>query len=147
VNIFRGRSINSTEKIAIGVSFIFILTVLKAEWWSRWRKMAFKHSPLLHSLRILKRWRYRCVGTTRYRVLDLCDRQLADDQLGCDRPKKEFHFQYRSMAKVIIIFFTLLWGRTMKAPPPADSTMIARNLGLTAQNVESQLLLDTLILS
>lgn len=35
----------------------------------------------------------------------------------------------------------------MKAPPPADSTMIAKNLGLTAQNVESQLLLDTRILS
>ena len=35
----------------------------------------------------------------------------------------------------------------MKAPPPADSTMMARNLGLTAQNVESQEDLETLILS
>lgn len=42
---------------------------------------------------------------------------------------------------------TLLWGRTTNAPPPADSTMIARNFGLTAQKVESQLLFDTRILS
>lgn len=41
----------------------------------------------------------------------------------------------------------LLCGRTMKAPPPADSTMMARNLGFTAQNVESHDDLDTLILS
>lgn len=42
---------------------------------------------------------------------------------------------------------TLLCGKTMKAPPPADSTMIARNFGFTAQKVESQEDLDTLILS
>jgi len=42
---------------------------------------------------------------------------------------------------------TLLCGKTMKAPPPADSTMMARNLGFTAQNVESQLDLDTRMLS
>lgn len=42
---------------------------------------------------------------------------------------------------------TLLWGKTMKAPPPADSTMMARNFGLTAQNVESQLDLETRMLS
>lgn len=35
----------------------------------------------------------------------------------------------------------------MKAPPPADSTMIAKNLGLTAQNVESQDDLETRTLS
>jgi hypothetical protein len=32
-------------------------------------------------------------------------------------------------------------GKTRKAPPPADSVMIARNLGFTEQNVESQALL------
>lgn len=41
----------------------------------------------------------------------------------------------------------MLRGRTMKAPPPADSTMMARNLGLTAQKVESHDDLDTLMLS
>ena len=35
----------------------------------------------------------------------------------------------------------------MKAPPPADSTMMARNFGLTAQKVESHEDLDTLTLS
>lgn len=35
----------------------------------------------------------------------------------------------------------------MNAPPPADSTIMAKNFGFTAQNVESQLLFDTLILS
>ena len=43
--------------------------------------------------------------------------------------------------------FTLFKGKTIKAPPPADSTMIAKNLGLTQQNVESQEDFDTLILS
>lgn len=38
-------------------------------------------------------------------------------------------------------------GRTIKAPPPPDSTMIAQNLGLTAQNVESQDALLTRTLS
>lgn len=42
---------------------------------------------------------------------------------------------------------TLLCGKTINAPPPADSTIIAKNLGLTAQNVESQLLFDTRMLS
>ena len=42
---------------------------------------------------------------------------------------------------------TLDKGRTMKAPPPADSTMMARNLGLTAQNVESHEDLETRTLS
>lgn len=42
---------------------------------------------------------------------------------------------------------TLLSGKTIKAPPPALSTIIARNFGLTAQKVESQELLDTRILS
>lgn len=35
----------------------------------------------------------------------------------------------------------------MKAPPPADSTIMAKNLGLTAQKVESHDDLDTLTLS
>ena len=38
-------------------------------------------------------------------------------------------------------------GRTRKAPPPPDSTITATNLGLTAQKVESQLDLDTRMLS
>jgi hypothetical protein len=42
---------------------------------------------------------------------------------------------------------TLANGRTMNAPPPADSTIMARNFGLTAQNVESQEDFDTLMLS
>lgn len=42
---------------------------------------------------------------------------------------------------------TLLCGSTMNAPPPADSTIIAKNLGFTAQKVESQELFDTLMLS
>ena len=42
---------------------------------------------------------------------------------------------------------TLARGSTMKAPPPADSTMMARNLGLTAQKVESHEDLETLTLS
>ena len=42
---------------------------------------------------------------------------------------------------------TLANGRTMNAPPPADSTIMARNFGLTAQNVESQEDLDTRMLS
>jgi hypothetical protein len=42
---------------------------------------------------------------------------------------------------------TLLCGKTIKAPPPADSTMMAKNLGFTVQNVESHDDLDTLILS
>ena len=39
---------------------------------------------------------------------------------------------------------TLAWGRMRKAPPPPDSTITATNFGLTAQNVESHELLDTL---
>lgn len=39
--------------------------------------------------------------------------------------------------------FTLARGRTMKAPPPPDSTMMARNLGLTAQNELSHVTLET----
>ena len=39
---------------------------------------------------------------------------------------------------------TLAWGRIRKAPPPPDSTITATNFGLTAQNVESHELLDTL---
>jgi hypothetical protein len=35
----------------------------------------------------------------------------------------------------------------MKAPPPADSTMIAKNLGLTAQKVESHDDFETRMLS
>lgn len=46
-----------------------------------------------------------------------------------------------------LLILTLLCGNTMNAPPPADSTMMARNFGLTAQNVESQLDLETRILS
>ena len=42
---------------------------------------------------------------------------------------------------------TFASGSTMKAPPPPDSTMMATNLGLTAQNVESQEDLDTRMLS
>ena len=42
---------------------------------------------------------------------------------------------------------TLANGRTMNAPPPADSTMMARNLGLTAQKVESQEDFETRTLS
>ena len=30
-----------------------------------------------------------------------------------------------------LIFATFEWGMQRKAPPPPDSTMIARNLGLT----------------
>lgn len=39
--------------------------------------------------------------------------------------------------------FTLARGRTMKAPPPPDSTMMARNLGLTAQKELSHVTLET----
>lgn len=42
---------------------------------------------------------------------------------------------------------TLDSGKTMNAPPPADSTIIAKNLGLTAQNVESHEDFETLTLS
>ena len=42
---------------------------------------------------------------------------------------------------------TLANGRTMNAPPPADSTMMARNLGLTVQKVESQEDFETRTLS
>ena len=38
---------------------------------------------------------------------------------------------------------TLARGRTMKAPPPPDSTMMARNLGLTAQKELSHVTLET----
>ncbi|KAE9526557.1 hypothetical protein AGLY_013205 [Aphis glycines] len=41
----------------------------------------------------------------------------------------------------------LIQGRTIKAPPPADSTMQATNFGFTAQNVESHEDLDTRIFS
>lgn len=56
-------------------------------------------------------------------------------------------FKKKNLFNASIKKLTLLWGRTMKAPPPADSTMMARNLGFTAQNVESHELLDTLMLS
>ena len=39
---------------------------------------------------------------------------------------------------------TLVCGMQRKAPPPPDSTMMARNLGFTLQNVESQVAFDTL---
>lgn len=39
---------------------------------------------------------------------------------------------------------TLFIGNTMNAPPPADSIIIATNLGLTEQNVASHDDLDTL---
>lgn len=39
---------------------------------------------------------------------------------------------------------TLVIGKTMNAPPPADSVITARNFGFTEQNVESQDDLDTL---
>jgi len=42
---------------------------------------------------------------------------------------------------------TLDNGSTINAPPPADSTMMARNFGLTAQKVESHDDLETLTLS
>jgi hypothetical protein len=42
---------------------------------------------------------------------------------------------------------TLACGRTRNAPPPPDSTIMARNLGLTAQKVESHEALDTRMLS
>ena len=38
-------------------------------------------------------------------------------------------------------------GRMRNAPPPPDSTMTAKNFGLTAQNVESHDDLETLMLS
>lgn len=38
---------------------------------------------------------------------------------------------------------TLARGRTMKAPPPPDSTMMATNLGLTAQKELSHVTLET----
>lgn len=38
-------------------------------------------------------------------------------------------------------------GKTIKAPPPADSTIQARNFGFTVQNVESHEDFDTRILS
>ncbi len=38
-------------------------------------------------------------------------------------------------------------GRTRKAPPPPDSTMTAKNFGLTEQNVESHDDLETRMLS
>lgn len=56
----------------------------------------------------------------------------------------------RNLSHTIFFYvyeITLLCGKTMNAPPPADSTIIAKNLGFTAQKVESQLLFDTLILS
>lgn len=37
----------------------------------------------------------------------------------------------------MLTLLILLSGRTINAPPPPDSTIIAQNLGLTAQNVES----------
>uniref|UniRef100_A0A1A9VNA5 Uncharacterized protein n=1 Tax=Glossina austeni TaxID=7395 RepID=A0A1A9VNA5_GLOAU len=48
------------------------------------------------------------------------------------------------MGIICIGLLTLLCGSTINAPPPADSTMMAKNFGFTAQNVESQLLLETL---
>lgn len=42
---------------------------------------------------------------------------------------------------------TLFNGKTTKAPPPALSTMIAKNFGFTAQKVESQELFETRTLS
>uniref|UniRef100_A0A1B0AUZ6 Uncharacterized protein n=1 Tax=Glossina palpalis gambiensis TaxID=67801 RepID=A0A1B0AUZ6_9MUSC len=47
------------------------------------------------------------------------------------------------MGIVCMSLLTLLCGSTINAPPPADSTMMAKNFGFTAQNVESQLLLET----
>jgi hypothetical protein len=41
-------------------------------------------------------------------------------------------------------FVTLVLGKTIKAPPPADSVIIARNFGFTVQKVESQEDLETL---
>lgn len=38
-------------------------------------------------------------------------------------------------------------GKTINAPPPADSTIQATNFGFTVQNVESHEDLDTRILS
>lgn len=48
---------------------------------------------------------------------------------------------------MFFIKLTFERGKTIKAPPPADSTIQAKNFGFTAQNVESQEDLDTLILS
>ena len=51
-----------------------------------------------------------------------------------EKPKKVFQY-------------TLLKGRTRNAPPPAASITIAKNLGLTAQKVESHEFFVILILS
>ena len=51
------------------------------------------------------------------------------------------------VAKIKRSWLTLAMGTTRKAPPPPDSTMTARNFGLTAQKVESQLPFDIRMLS
>lgn len=65
------------------------------------------------------------------------------------KQSNRYHFLNENVIMIMImnVKITLLCGKTMKAPPPADSTIMAKNFGFTAQNVESQLLLDTRILS
>lgn len=73
------------------------------------------------------------------------DREHHPDKITQSERKKGK--KERKECLLMRLLLTLLWGKTMKAPPPADSTMMARNLGLTAQKVESQEDLETLMLS
>lgn len=128
--------------------------------------------PLLYNLQSRWQWHDHCAGTSQCPARGLCDHKQLGRPCQYDPSARQeagtesmnlclilHNCDQQSLFKMHIskmlsghLIHTQLWltfcrGRTRKAPPPLASTIIATNLGFTAQKALSQVTRETLMSS